>query len=71
MENSEIFLGFSKEDMRANNQLHVWKGISQIMMPVDLFLYNKLRQKLKSQRLRNINDSPKQLNQIFVSQNSR
>lgn len=48
------------EDMGANNQLRLWKGISQIMMPVDLSLYNKLRQELKSQRLRNINDSPKQ-----------
>ena len=49
------------EDMGANNQLGVWKGISQIMMPVDLSLYNKLRQELKSQRLRNINNSPNQL----------
>lgn len=49
------------EDMGANNQLGVWKEISQIMMPVDLSLYNKLRQELKSQRLKNINDSPNQL----------
>ena len=46
------------EDMGANNQLGVWKGISQIMMPVDSSLYNKLRQELKSQRLTNVNDSP-------------
>ena len=46
------------EDMGANNQLAVWKGISQIMMPVDSSLYSKLRQELKSQRLRNINHSP-------------
>ncbi|MDZ8035027.1 MULTISPECIES: hypothetical protein [unclassified Nostoc] len=61
MEDSEIFLGFSKKDMGANNRLRIWKGISQIMMPVDLSLDNKLRQELKLQRLRNINDSPKQL----------
>ncbi|MEH2027505.1 hypothetical protein [Nostoc sp.] len=45
------------EDMGANNQLGVWKGISQIMMPVDSSLYNKLRQELKSQRLKKVNDS--------------
>ncbi|MCC5607109.1 hypothetical protein LC612_09985 [Nostoc sp. CHAB 5834] len=38
------------EDMGANNQFGVWKEISQIMMPVDSSLYNKLRQELKSQR---------------------
>lgn len=49
------------EDMGANNQLGVWKEISQIMMPVDSSLYNKLRQELKSQRLKNVNDFPNQL----------
>lgn len=49
------------EDMGANNQFGVWKEISQIMMPVDSSLYNKLRQELKSQRFKNINDSPNQL----------
>ncbi|MEH1888998.1 MAG: hypothetical protein V7K92_05835 [Nostoc sp.] len=29
------------EDMGANNQLGVWKEISQIMMPVDSSLYNR------------------------------
>ncbi|WP_238846328.1 hypothetical protein [Nostoc edaphicum] len=53
------------EDIGANNQLGVWKGISQIMMPVDLSLYNKFRQELKSQRLRNINDSPNQLTKLL------
>ncbi|WP_041233438.1 flavin-containing monooxygenase [Cylindrospermum stagnale] len=44
-------------DIDVNNQLTIWKGVSQIMMPVDISLYSKLRQELKLQRLKNVNDS--------------
>ncbi|BAZ31564.1 dimethylaniline monooxygenase [Cylindrospermum sp. NIES-4074] len=45
------------KDIYGTDELVVWKGLSQFMMPVDVSVYQKLRQKLNSQRLRNIDDS--------------
>lgn len=41
------------KDIYATDELVVWKGISEFMMPVDISVYQKLRQELNSQRLKN------------------
>jgi len=35
------------KDMEANNNLKIWKGISQVMLPIDISSFHKLRQELK------------------------
>lgn len=45
------------KDIYGTDELVVWKGLSQSMMPVDISVYQKLRQKLNLQRPRNIDDS--------------
>lgn len=44
------------EDMGATSQHSVWKGIPEIIKPVNPSLYNQLRQELKAQKLTNVND---------------
>jgi cation diffusion facilitator CzcD-associated flavoprotein CzcO len=40
-------------DMDKNHQLVIWSNFSQIMSPIDISIYNKFRQELKSLRLQN------------------
>ncbi|AFZ12369.1 hypothetical protein Cri9333_1477 [Crinalium epipsammum PCC 9333] len=35
------------KDMDTNHQLKIWKGISQVMMPVDISNFHKVREELK------------------------
>jgi hypothetical protein len=44
------------KDIDVKNQMVIWKGISQIMLPVDLSIYHKVRQELKSLKLHNDDD---------------
>lgn len=43
------------QDIDTNHQLVIWKGISQIMLPIDVSIYQKVRQELKSLTLHNSN----------------
>ncbi|MCF2145573.1 NAD(P)/FAD-dependent oxidoreductase [Desmonostoc muscorum LEGE 12446] len=47
------------EDMGVNNQFRVWKGVSQIMMPLKPSTYQHIRQQLRGQIRQSLNDSPK------------
>ncbi|HLO88316.1 MAG TPA: FAD-dependent oxidoreductase [Nostocaceae cyanobacterium] len=47
------------EDMDANHQVVIWQGIPQIMNTVDISLFGKVRQELKSQRTKNVGISEK------------
>lgn len=40
-------------DLNTKHQRSLWKGISQIMLPVDISIYQKFRQELKSAELNN------------------
>jgi dimethylaniline monooxygenase (N-oxide forming) len=35
------------KDMDENHQLKIWKGISQVMLPLDISIFHKVRQELK------------------------
>jgi len=44
------------KDIDVKHQIVIWKGISQVMLPVDLSIYHQIRQELKSLKLHNNND---------------